>query len=131
MDRHREKRKDDRVSSCSLDSLARNISRPCFKANCQLGDAWLTKVLTGRNFLALSPLLILFATGLILLLIEAFWPSFQKLILTTTLTGLVLAFAAASQGFSSDHLLLIPWLQFDSLSMFFSMFFLAIGFGTV
>src|SRR5438067_6250043 len=91
----------------------------------------MTTVLTLIDFLALSPLLILFATALTTLLIEAFWSSSQKLIFITTLTGLGLALYASCQGFSSDNLLLTPWLKFDGLSRFFSILFIAIGFGTV
>lgn len=91
----------------------------------------MTLGLTLNDYCALSPLLILLATGLIVLLIEAFWPSCKKLITNVALVGLVCALYAACQGFSSDNALLSPWLQFDRLSSFFSIFFIAIGFATV
>lgn len=80
--------------------------------------------MTPTDFLALSPFLALFGAALVVLLIE-------KYAFSVTLSGLGLALFFAFQGFSSDNSLLTPWLRFDSLYTFFSILFIAIGFGTV
>ncbi|KAF3362728.1 NADH-quinone oxidoreductase subunit N [Chlamydiales bacterium STE3] len=80
------------------------------------------------DFIAISPLLILLFGALLLLLVETFAEKWAKkgtfylaLILLTT------AFYAALFAPESRDPLLTPWLRFDELARFFSLFFLGIG----
>lgn len=80
------------------------------------------------DFAALSPLLILLAAALIVLLIEAFAGSKgKKNSLYVTAGGFLLAFIAAFLAPASDNPLLTPWLEFDPFTRFFTGLFLAIG----
>lgn len=88
----------------------------------------MTTALALKDFLALSPLLILLVTALAHLLTEAFCK--RKPAMTITLTGLGIALYAACQGFSSTSPLLTPWIKFDSLSQVFTIFFIVVGIAT-
>lgn len=90
----------------------------------------MTMLLQLNDYLALSPLLILFTTALVLLLIEAFWPASHRALSLVTLTGLALSLWASCQGFSSSNALLTPWLKFDGLYHFFAILFTGIGLAT-
>lgn len=90
----------------------------------------MTTLLLPNDYLALSPLLFIFTTALVLLLIEAFWPASQKALSSVTMTGLALSLWASCQGFSSDNPLLTPWLKFDDLYRFFAILFTGIGLAT-
>lgn len=79
------------------------------------------------DFASLSPLLILLATGMIVLLIETFLPRFRKSAFIVTSIGLLIAIWASYLAPKSENPLLTPWLVFDSISRFFTLFFLAIG----
>lgn len=85
-------------------------------------------VLSGVDFAAISPLLILLGCAMALLLMEAFVSEAAKRwSFYVTLFSLVLAFAFAVQSPGSDNPLLTPWLRFDTLARFFSVLFLGIG----
>lgn len=89
-------------------------------------------ILTLLDFAALSPLLILLAGAMGLLLVEAFAPSVSKKYASSlTLCVLFLALLAAYKAPQSNHPLLTPWLAFDSLSRFFNLLFISIGVGCV
>lgn len=80
------------------------------------------------DFAAISPLLILLVTGLVLLLLESFTQKVaKKYSFWVTLAGLVAALVAAYWAPASHHPLLTPWFAFDGLSHFFTLFFLCIG----
>lgn len=88
-------------------------------------------VLRSVDFAALSPLIILLVGALILLLLEAFAEKAAKKISSfVTCITLILALFAAIIAPASDHLLLTPWLRFDSTARFFSILFLSIGLAT-
>lgn len=81
------------------------------------------------DYEAISPLLILIFGSLILLLLESFFEELsQKFALPIALVVIAIAFFAALYSPASKDPLLIPWLRFDALSRFFTLFFLAIGF---
>lgn len=83
------------------------------------------------DFAALSPLLIILAGSLILLLVESFWENFsKKYSVYLTLLTLLVAFWATLVAPVSDSALLTPWLRFDTLVKFFTLFFLAIALAT-
>lgn len=80
------------------------------------------------DFASLSPLLILFAGTLLLLLLEAFTEVFaRKYASYVTLATLGAAIYAAYLAPASTNPLLTPWIAFDSLSRIFRLFFLIIG----
>lgn len=82
------------------------------------------------DFAAISPLLILLAASLLLLVYECFSDSCaKKWSFPTTLIAIILGIAAAIYAPSTDQPLLTPWLRFDFLARFFTVFFLSIGFG--
>lgn len=84
--------------------------------------------LTQVDYGALSPLLILLAGALILLLIEAFAPQASKrACLWVTLVTLFCALHASIYGPISNNPLLTPWLKFDAVSNFFTVLFIVIG----
>ncbi len=84
-----------------------------------------------NDLAALSPLLIILAACLALLLLESFFDSFsRKYAAFLTITAIVIAMFAASIAPAGNNPLLTPWLKFDSLAKFFTLFFLAIGLGT-
>lgn len=77
---------------------------------------------------ALSPLWILLLGALFVLLTESFAEKVaDKLSFPISLLVLVLAIAAVIYSPVSHNQLLSPWLTFDALSYFFSIFFLMIG----
>lgn len=87
--------------------------------------------LTSNDLIALSPFLILLGGALLVLLLESFAHREAKRISHWTTLGIILiAFWAALVAPASDNLLLTPWLNFDSLSRFFAIFFLLIGFAS-
>lgn len=84
------------------------------------------------DFAALSPLLILLGGALLLLIIESFSEKFSsQLPISLTLLTIVAAIIGAYYAPVTENPLLTPWLKFDSLSRFFTIFFLLIGFMTV
>lgn len=84
------------------------------------------------DFLALSPLFILFSGSLLILLLESFFSSAaKKYAMPLTLLIIALALIAAYDAPSSDNSLLTSWIRFDPLARFFNLFFLSIGFGIV
>lgn len=84
--------------------------------------------LTLIDFGALSPLLIILAGALILLLVEAFAPQVaRKASLWVTLITLFCALHATVYAPISENPLLTPWLKFDAVSNFFTVLFIVIG----
>lgn len=84
------------------------------------------------DFAALSPLLILLVGALILLLVESFASVLiaKSLAFYIAMITLIGAVFAAIYSPDSQNVLLTPWLQFDSISRLFTIFFLLIGFAT-
>lgn len=83
------------------------------------------------DFAALSPLLILLAGALILLLLESFAEEAAKKCSFSVMLGtLVFALIAAFYAPVSTNPLLTLWLAFDPLARAFTIFFLFIGIGT-
>lgn len=80
------------------------------------------------DFAALSPLLIVLGGALLLLFLETF---FDLLSWGTWVTLLVLvaAFCAEWIAPTSENALLTPWIKFDGLARFFTLFFIATGIG--
>jgi NADH-quinone oxidoreductase subunit N len=81
------------------------------------------------DYLALTPLLIVFGTGLLLILVELFCESKKALLSWIQVTGLLLALYASYTAPASDNLLLTPWIKFDAFARFFSLFFIAVTLG--
>lgn len=80
---------------------------------------------------ALSPLLIVLAAALIVLLIESFAESAAKIYSSwITLAAFAIAIIAVFYSPGSDNTLLTPWLRFDPLAKLFTIFFLTIGFAS-
>lgn len=95
--------------------------------NTPLTNAALTLV----DIAAISPLLIVLCGALLMLLLEAFAENAaKKLAFPFTLGILATAMVAAAYAPVSDSQLLTPWLRFDPLARLFTIFFLAIGFGS-
>lgn len=89
-------------------------------------------ILTLHDFAAISPLLILLGTSLLLLLFESFGEAgAKKKLFYLTLGGIVAAFLAVILSPSSENHLLSDWLKFDQLARFFTFLFLVIGFISV
>lgn len=91
----------------------------------------MTTALTANDIYALSPLLIILAGALILLLLESFAETWAKKI--SWLVSLLTLAAAAYPTYlhsGGDHPLLTPWIRFDETARFFSLLFLAIGLGS-
>jgi len=85
-------------------------------------------VLRTIDFASLSPLLILLAAALVLLLLEAFADkAAKKCSFYVTIFSLLLALVAAITAPSSDNSLLTPWFRFDSLALFLLCCFWALG----
>lgn len=85
-------------------------------------------VLRMIDFWAVSPLLILLFGALIIILLESFAETIAKRFsFSVTIATLLAALGAAYYAPASDHPLLTPWLKFDALSHFFTLFFLIIG----
>ncbi|HEV8052556.1 MAG TPA: NADH-quinone oxidoreductase subunit N, partial [Parachlamydiaceae bacterium] len=79
---------------------------------------------------ALSPLLILLLGTVKLLLVESFTPrAAKKYSAWLCFAFIILALYASFVAPASTNPLLTPWLKFDSLARFFSVFFLLIGLG--
>ncbi len=80
------------------------------------------------DFVAISPLLLLLFGSLLVLILESFMENFAKkasfYVALIFLTG---AFVAGCYVPQSTDPLLTPWLRFDALSQFFTLFFLTIG----
>ncbi len=83
------------------------------------------------DFAALSPLLIVLAGALLLLLLESFcaaaskkWGAFL------TIGILLLALYAAFTAPASHHPLLTPWIKFDALARLFTVIFIVVGLGS-
>jgi NADH-quinone oxidoreductase subunit N len=88
----------------------------------------MSTALQSVDFAALSPLLILLVTALVLLLLEAFADRFAKKgSFYVAMGGILLALIAAAWAPASQNPLLTPWLQFDSFTRFFTLLFLCIG----
>jgi NADH-quinone oxidoreductase subunit N len=84
-----------------------------------------------NDLAALSPLLIILVASLAVLLLETFAENFSKKYSAyVTLIAIIIAIWAAAAAPISMNPLLTPWIRFDSLARFFSLFFLAIGLGT-
>lgn len=84
--------------------------------------------LSATDYAALSPLFILLGGGLILLLLESFAERAARTFsFPVTLAVIALALFAAWKAPGSTNHLLTPWLRFDELSRFFSIFVLGIG----
>ena len=84
--------------------------------------------LSSADFAALSPLLILIVTALLVLLFEIFFLSVAKKTgFWMTLIGFGCAFIPLFFAPSSDNPMLTQWLRFDPPSYFFSFLFLLIG----
>lgn len=85
-------------------------------------------ILTMTDLAAISPLLILLIGALLLLLIESFAGKHAKMITPfLTLFVLLAAINAALYAPASDNILLTRWLRFDTLTLFFNVFFLVVG----
>lgn len=85
-----------------------------------------------NDFAALSPLLIILGGALVMLVLETFMEKASKRMASwLALAFLLLAQIAAAQPLVSVNDLLVPWLAFDTLATFFTLFFLTIGMGTV
>src|SRR5436190_9187305 len=87
--------------------------------------------LTFNDLFAVSPFLILLGGALFVLLLESFAPQAAKKFASwATLATILLALWAALATSASNNPLLSNWLKFDSLSRFFAIFFLLIGFAS-
>lgn len=85
-------------------------------------------LLNGADLAAISPLLIVLAAALGMLLLESFFPKrVRKFAFGFTVAALFIAVIAAFFAPASTNELLIPWLYFDSLARFFALLFLGIG----
>jgi len=86
--------------------------------------------LSSTDFAALSPLLILLAGALILLLLETFAEKGAKAwSLPVAFGTLLFALVATVWAPASNNPLLTNWLRYDSLAHLFTLFFLIIGLG--
>ncbi len=83
--------------------------------------------MTLTDYIALSPLLVLLATGLLLLLVETFVKNGKVIFSWITTIGLFIGLYAALYSPASSHVLLTSWLKFDTLSTFFTVLFMSIG----
>jgi len=89
----------------------------------------MSKSLSLIDVAALSPMLVLIAGIMVLLLIESFpFKGTKTLTQAVPIVTFIIAFIAAIKAPASDSILLTRWLYFDSLSYFFTLFFLVIGF---
>lgn len=91
----------------------------------------MTASLTLTDLYALSPLLIVLGTALLILLVESFAEATaKKYISAIALLGLTLALVANCYAPPSINPLLTPWLNFDHLTQLLTLFFLIIGIAT-
>jgi len=79
------------------------------------------------DYMALSPLLVVLATALALLLVEAFIKAEKNIALSIAVFGQLIAILAVCRVEPSTNALITNWIQFDSFSKFFSILFLSIG----
>jgi len=80
---------------------------------------------------AISPFLILLGFALIILLFESFsTQASRKYSFYLALVGIIASIFAALYAPASENPLLTPWLRFDTLAKFFTIFFLLIGLAT-
>jgi NADH-quinone oxidoreductase subunit N len=87
-----------------------------------------TVTLSSVDFAALSPMIIILLAALGVILIECFLAKAKNTTLFFfTLGSLILACMAAVIAPQSDNPLLNPWLMFDPLAHFFTLFFISIG----
>lgn len=92
----------------------------------------MTSTLSLVDYAALSPLLIVLAGALVMLLLETFTQAASdKLSSGLSFAFMAAALVATTQAPASTNDLLISWIKFDPLSRLFTMFFLVIGMGTV
>lgn len=85
---------------------------------------------TFHDIASISPLLILLAGALIILLVESLGePLIKKFFSLLTSVILITALCAALYAPVSHHPFLVPWLRFDFIARFFTLFFLVIGLG--
>lgn len=87
--------------------------------------------LSVTDYFAISPLLCLFATALIILALETFAPSCKKMFSSVAFGGLILALYSACIAPKSQNPMLTNWLTFDALARFFSLLFLSVALGTL
>lgn len=81
-----------------------------------------------QDWLAISPLLILFFSSMLVLTLESISPSLaKKWAYFLTLASLLAAGVINFYSGTSENPLLTPWLRFDGLSHFFTLFFICIG----
>jgi NADH-quinone oxidoreductase subunit N len=85
------------------------------------------------DFAALSPLILLFGGMLSLLLLESLGGGLvtKKYSFFLALAALFIALYAAFVAPGSDNPLLTPWIRFDSVGRFFTIFFLMVGLGSL
>lgn len=81
---------------------------------------------TLADFRALAPLLILLSGGLSILLIDCFKKS-EELSFVLGLATFVFAFLFSLEIPADVNALLSPWIRFDALGRFFSIFFIIVG----
>lgn len=91
-------------------------------------EALMNTTLTSTDFAALSPLLILLGGALLMLLLETFAEHISKKIAFACAAIVIfIAIIAAYYAPVSNSILLTPWLRFDLLARFFTIFSLSIG----
>lgn len=91
----------------------------------------MTIALSSTDIAAISPLLIVLAGALMLLLLESFAEKgAKKFSSLLTLAVLGIAIYAAAEAPVSNNPLLTMWMRFDPLARLFTLFFLSIGFGS-
>jgi NADH-quinone oxidoreductase subunit N len=91
----------------------------------------MSPTLSAADFAAISPLLILLAGALCMLLIESFAEKNAKML--TTLVGflvLIPALIASLIAPASENVLFTAWLRFDKAAYFFQILFLSIALGS-
>src|SRR5262245_34480327 len=80
------------------------------------------------DFVALAPLLLLLGGALILLLLESFAEKASSTYSFYFTLGILIAAAIAAFFLpSNQNPLLTPWIRFDNLGKFFTLFFIMIG----
>jgi NADH-quinone oxidoreductase subunit N len=88
--------------------------------------------MTFQDWSALSPLLILFFSSLLVLILESINPPLaKKWAYFLTLVSLLVAGAFSLYSGASTNPLLTNWIKFDALMHFFTLFFIGIGVGVV
>lgn len=88
--------------------------------------------MTAQDWMALAPLLVLFFSSCFVLTLESIRPSLAKKgAYFLTLASLLVAGVFSLYSGTSANPLLTPWLRFDPLAHFFTLFFIFIGIGVV